>query len=88
MFLYSLTVQAPTHTVQAVSGQFAGTREQFIVTASGSHLALLQLNPELGTIKTVLTHDVFGIIRSLAPFRVTGSSKGKPPPCPRKAKPC
>jgi len=35
MFLYSLTIQPPTHVVQAVLGQFGGTREQLIVTASG-----------------------------------------------------
>ncbi|PHH91551.1 hypothetical protein CDD83_36 [Cordyceps sp. RAO-2017] len=75
MFLYSLTIQPPSHVVQAVLGQFGGTREQLIVTAAGSQLTLLRPDPNLGKVNTVLTHDVFGIIRSLAAFRVTGSSK-------------
>ncbi|KJZ74098.1 Pre-mRNA-splicing factor RSE1 [Hirsutella minnesotensis 3608] len=75
MFLYSLTIQPPSHIVQAVLGQFGGTREQLIVTATGSQLTLLRPDANLGKVNTVLTHDVFGIIRSLAAFRVTGSNK-------------
>ncbi|ODA80042.1 hypothetical protein RJ55_03000 [Drechmeria coniospora] len=75
MFLYSLTIQPPTNVVQAILGQFAGTREQLIITASGSRLTLLRPDASLGKVHTVLIHDVFGIIRSLAPFRVTGSTK-------------
>ncbi|KAJ6446550.1 splicing factor 3B subunit 3 [Purpureocillium lavendulum] len=69
MFLYSLTIQPPTNVVQAVLGQFGGSREQLIVTASGSRLTLLRPDANLGKVHTVLSHDVFGIIRSLAPFR-------------------
>jgi splicing factor 3B subunit 3 len=75
MFLYSLTLQQPTHVVQAVVGQFAGTKEQLIITASGSQLALLRPDPQQSKVSTVLSHDVFGIIRSLAPFRLAGSNK-------------
>ncbi|RDA83010.1 hypothetical protein CP532_4395 [Ophiocordyceps camponoti-leonardi (nom. inval.)] len=74
-FLYSLTIQPPSHIVHAALGQFGGTREQLIITAAGSQLTLLRPEPNQGKVLTVLTHDVFGIIRSLAAFRVTGSSK-------------
>ena len=77
MFLYSLTIQQPTHVVHAVVGQFAGTKEQLIITASGSQLALLRPDPQQGKVSIVLSHDVFGIIRSLAPFRLAGSNKGE-----------
>ena len=77
MFLYSLTIQPPTHIVQAVVGQFAGTKEQLIITGSGSHLSLLRPDPQQGKVSTILSHDVFGIIRSLAAFRLAGSNKGK-----------
>ncbi|XP_044724283.1 mono-functional DNA-alkylating methyl methanesulfonate n-term domain-containing protein [Hirsutella rhossiliensis] len=75
MFLYSLTIQPPSHVVQAVLGQFGNTKEQLIVTAAGSQLTLLRPDPTVGKVHTVLTHDVFGIVRSLAACRVTGSSK-------------
>lgn len=76
MFLYSLTIQPPTNVVQAVLGQFAGTKEQLIITASGSMLTLLRPDPTQGKVTTVLAHDVFGIIRSMAAFRLAGSNKG------------
>lgn len=77
MFLYSLTVQPPTNAVQAVLGQFAGTKEQLIISAAGSRLTLLRPDPQQGKVVTLLSHDVFGIIRSLAAFRLAGSNKGK-----------
>lgn len=75
MFLYSLTIQPPTHVVQAVLGQFAGTKEQLIITGAGSRLTLLRPDPQQGKVITVLSHDIFGIIRSIAPFRLAGSNK-------------
>lgn len=77
MFMYSLTVQPPTAVVQAILGQFAGTKEQQIVTASGSRLTLHRPDPSQGKIITTLSHDVFGIIRAIAAFRLSGGSKGK-----------
>ena len=77
MFMYSLTLQAPTAVIQAILGQFAGTKEQQIVTASGSRLTLHRPDPSQGKIVTTLSHDVFGIIRAIAAFRLAGSSKGK-----------
>ncbi|KAM0334203.1 hypothetical protein ACHAQA_001224 [Verticillium albo-atrum] len=75
MFLYSLTVQPPTNVTLAVLGQFAGTREQHIITASGSRLTLVRPDASQGKVVTVLSHDVFGIIRSMAAFRIAGSNK-------------
>jgi splicing factor 3B subunit 3 len=77
MFLYSLTIQPPTNIALAVLGQFAGTKEQHIAMASGSRLTLLRPDPSQGKVVTLLSHDVFGIIRSLAAFRLAGSNKGK-----------
>ena len=77
MFLYSLTIQPPAAITQAILGQFSGTKEQQIITASGSRLTLHRPNPSVGKIITLVSHDVFGIIRSIASFRLAGSSKGK-----------
>lgn len=82
MFLYSLTIQPPSHVVQAVLGQFAGTKEQLIITGAGSQLTLLRPDPSLGKVTTVLSHNLFGIIRSLAAFRLAGSNKGTITPQP------
>ncbi|POS86551.1 WD40 repeat-like protein [Erysiphe pulchra] len=75
MFMYSLTVQPPTAITQAILGQFAGTKEQQIVTVSGSRLTLHRPDPSQGKIITTLSHDVFGIIRAISAFRLAGSSK-------------
>ncbi|KAJ5544523.1 hypothetical protein N7461_006827 [Penicillium sp. DV-2018c] len=75
MFMYSLTIQPPTAVTQAILGQFAGTKEQQIVTASGSKLTIHRPDPTQGKITPIFSQDVFGIIRSLAAFRVSGSNK-------------
>ena len=77
MFLYSLTVQPPTNVTQAVLGQFSGTKEQHVAVASGSRLSLLRPDPSQGKVVTLLSHDIFGIIRAMAAFRLAGSNKGK-----------
>jgi splicing factor 3B subunit 3 len=77
MFMYSLTVQAPSSITQAILGQFTGTKEQQIVTACGSRLTLHRPDATLGKITTILSQDCFGILRSIAAFRVAGSTKGK-----------
>jgi len=77
MFLYSLTLQPPTAVTQAILGQFSGTKEQQIITASGSRLSLLRPDPTQGKVVTVLSHDVFGIIRAVSSFRLAGSNKGE-----------
>jgi splicing factor 3B subunit 3 len=77
MHLYNLTLQPPTMITRAVVGNFAGTREQQIVAARGSRLELLRVNADTGQVRIAAAQDVFGIIRSLAPFRLTGGSKGK-----------
>jgi hypothetical protein len=77
MFMYSLTIQPPTAITQAILGQFAGTKEQQIVTASGSKLTIHRPEPSQGRITPIYSQDVFGIIRTLAAFRIAGSNKGK-----------
>ena len=75
--MYSLTIQPPSAITQAVLGQFAGTKEQQIITSSGSKLTIHRPDPAQGKITPVFTQDCFGIIRTLAAFRLAGSSKGQ-----------
>ena len=76
MFMYSLTIQPSSAITQAVLGQFAGTKEQQIVTASGSKLTIHRPDASQGRISALFSQDCFGIIRTLAAFRLAGSSKG------------
>ncbi|KAI8824396.1 CPSF A subunit region-domain-containing protein [Fimicolochytrium jonesii] len=75
MFLYNLTLQQPTAITQATLGNFSGTKQQEILVARNSVLELLRPDSDTGKVHSLLTHQVFGIIRSIAPFRLTGASK-------------
>jgi splicing factor 3B subunit 3 len=79
MHLYNLTLEHASAIPNAVVGNFSGLRQQEIVISRGTRLQLLRPDPTLGKLSTVLVHDVFGSIRSLAAFRLTGGTKGKSP---------
>jgi len=74
MYLYNITLQRPTAIVQAIYGNFSGAKSHEIVVSRGRILELL-LPDETGKVQTILSTDVFGIIRSIVAFRLTGASK-------------
>ncbi|CAI8601581.1 unnamed protein product [Vicia faba] len=74
MYLYNLTLQRPTGIICAINGNFSGGRGQEIVVARGKVLDLLRPDDN-GRIQTILSVEVFGAIRSLAQFRLTGAQK-------------
>lgn len=75
MFLYNLTLQRATGITCAVHGNFSGSKLQEIIVSRGKILELLRHDPNTGKIYPVLSVEVFGMIRSLMPFRLTGGSK-------------
>ncbi|CAO0802797.1 unnamed protein product [Mucor circinelloides] len=75
MFLYNITINPTTAINQAIYGNFSGTRQQEIIVARQTRLELLRPDATSGKVHTVLSHECFGLIRSLAPFRLTGGSK-------------
>lgn len=75
MYLYNLTLQPATHTVQAVIGAFSGSRQQEVVVGHGQSIELLRVNAAGERLTQLLEHNVFGVVRSLAAFRVTGATK-------------
>ncbi|KAG8918653.1 pre-mRNA-splicing factor rse1 [Tulasnella sp. 418] len=75
MHLYNITLQPPTAINHAILGNFSGVRQQEIIVSRGTRLELLKPDPNTGKVTTVLTQDVFGVIRSLASFRLTGGTK-------------
>ena len=78
MHLYNLTLQPPTAATHAIVGNFSGARQQEIILSHGTRLELLRPDVQTGKIATVIATDVFGSIRSLAAFRLTGGTKGEP----------
>ncbi|KAG0214840.1 CPSF A subunit region-domain-containing protein [Mortierella sp. GBAus27b] len=75
MFLYNLTLQAPNAINQAILGNFSGTRQQELIVSHISRIELLRPDTTTGKVHSILSHDVFGVVRSLAAFRLTGASK-------------
>ncbi|KAL6056108.1 Splicing factor 3B subunit 3 [Balamuthia mandrillaris] len=74
MHIYSLTLQKSTAITHAIFGNFSEARAQEIVVARGSILELLRPN-DSGKMQTVLSMEVFGVIRSLLPSRLTGDTR-------------
>jgi len=74
MHLYNLTLQRPTGIVQAIYGNFSGPKAQEIVVSRGKTIELLRPD-ESGKVQVILSTEIFGIARSIAPFRLTGGSK-------------
>ena len=77
MYLYNLTLQRATGIIQAVQGNFSGTKQQEIVIARGKVLEIVKPDPNTGKVHTLLSCEVFGIIRSIISFRLTGGTKGE-----------
>ncbi|KAI7862693.1 CPSF A subunit region-domain-containing protein [Spinellus fusiger] len=75
MFLYNLTLSPTTAINQAIHGNFSGTKQQEIIIARNTRIEMLRPDPATGKVHTILSHEVFGLVRSLAPFRLTGASK-------------
>jgi splicing factor 3B subunit 3 len=76
MFMYSLSLASPTAITQAIIGLFAGNKEQYILSASGSVLTLSRIDTSTAKVIPVLTHDTFGIVRQIAAARLAGGTKG------------
>ncbi|KAI8815119.1 CPSF A subunit region-domain-containing protein [Cladochytrium replicatum] len=74
MFLNNLTLQSATHINLAVAGNFSGSRQQEILVARNSVLELLKPD-DYGKLNTLLSHEIFGLIRGITPFRLTGAAK-------------
>ncbi|PRP81374.1 hypothetical protein PROFUN_11061 [Planoprotostelium fungivorum] len=74
MHLYSLTLQRSTAIYNSIAGNFSSPKLQELVVSRGKILELLRQD-ENGRYQTVLSTEIFGLVRALAPFRLTGGSK-------------
>ncbi|KAK8767393.1 hypothetical protein V5799_005826, partial [Amblyomma americanum] len=75
MYLYNLTLQRATGITHAVHGNFSGTKLQEVAVSRGKILELLRPDPNTGKVYTLYASEVFGVIRSMMSFRLTGGSK-------------
>jgi splicing factor 3B subunit 3 len=74
MHLYGLTLQRASSICQAIYGSFSAPKQQEIVVAKGKVLELLRPDDN-GKVQTICSTEVFGVIRALACFRLTGQNK-------------
>lgn len=77
MHLYNLTLQRATGINHAIHGSFTGQKSQEILISRGKSIELLRPDPNTGKVHTLCSVEVFGIVRSLTAFRLTGGSKGE-----------
>lgn len=77
--MYSLTLQPPGMITQAIVGNFnpAKTKEQQVILAQGERLSLNTIDRKTGNFATVLSHNTFGILRSIATCRIPGTPSGE-----------
>eukprot|EP00232_Nephroselmis_pyriformis_P023620 CAMPEP_0182873278 /NCGR_PEP_ID=MMETSP0034_2-20130328/12223_1 /TAXON_ID=156128 /ORGANISM="Nephroselmis pyriformis, Strain CCMP717" /LENGTH=801 /DNA_ID=CAMNT_0025005915 /DNA_START=153 /DNA_END=2554 /DNA_ORIENTATION=- len=74
MFIYSLTLQKATAICNAVYGNFSAPKVQEIVVGRGKVLELLRPD-EAGKMQVILSTEVFGVIRDISAFRLTGANR-------------
>lgn len=77
MYLYNLTLQRATGIQSAIHGNFSGSKIQEILISHGKSLELVRPDPNTGKVHTLLQTEIFGVIRSMMSFRLTGSTKGE-----------
>ena len=79
MHLYSLTLQKASGITAAVFGNFSAPKQQELIVARGKILELMRPDDN-GKVQTIHSSEVFGIIRSIATFRLTGPPWQQQPP--------
>lgn len=76
MFLYNFTLQGASQVTGQIVGHFSGTKHQEVLVAHHDRLELYKPDSTTGKLESLLaTPSVFGVIRAIAPFRLTGATK-------------
>ena len=73
MHLLGLTLQRPSAINCAIHGNFTAPKAQEIIVARGRILELLRPDDN-GKLQSIFSVEVFGVIRSMQPFRLTGGT--------------
>jgi len=72
--LYQLTLQRSSAITHAVYGNFSAAKAQEIIVSRYKTLELLRPD-DSGKVQSILSQEVFGVIRAVLPFRLTGASR-------------
>jgi len=75
IFLYNLTLQRASNIQNTIHGNFSGSKQQEIIVSRGKCLDVFKPDPVTGKVHVLLSQEMFGIVRSLKAFRLTGSRK-------------
>ncbi|ODQ58395.1 hypothetical protein WICANDRAFT_57231 [Wickerhamomyces anomalus NRRL Y-366-8] len=73
--LYNLTLQKQSASINSCVGNFSGKKSQEIITATSNSLTVYKPDVDTGKLVNVLTTQIFGIIRSVANFKIAGAGK-------------
>lgn len=77
MHLYNQSLLASGAITAACVGNFSGTKQQEIcVCRGGERIELLRTDAQTGKLESLVEANVFGQIRSLSAFKLTGGTKG------------
>jgi len=71
-----MTLQRGSGITHAIHGNFSGGKVQEILVSRGKSLELMRPDTNTGKVHTLLTVEVFGIVRALMSFRQSGGTKG------------
>lgn len=72
LFLYSLTIQNSNYVQSSCAASLSGKKAQEIVIATESRLLIYKVDATDGRMNCILNQNCFGIIRNVAPLRLTG----------------
>ena len=72
---YALTLQKAQSINCAIYGNFTAPKAQELLVSRGKTIQLLRPSEGDGKLGVVLTQEVFGLVRCLAPLRLVGSTK-------------
>ena len=75
MYLYSLTLNQTTAINLSVYGSFTKSNQHELVVAKGKILEMYKVDEETGKLRLIYRQEVFGLIRSILPFRLMGMQK-------------
>jgi splicing factor 3B subunit 3 len=83
MHLYSVTLQRAGAITQAIVGSFTGqlvsqgskSKMQEVLVSRGKILELYRFDPDTQQLTSIYAQEVFGVIRSIQPYRYSGGGK-------------
>eukprot|EP01117_Protostelium_nocturnum_P009747 TRINITY_DN3484_c0_g1_i1.p1 TRINITY_DN3484_c0_g1~~TRINITY_DN3484_c0_g1_i1.p1 ORF type:complete len:1179 (-),score=412.47 TRINITY_DN3484_c0_g1_i1:140-3676(-) len=74
MHLINLNLQKSTSIYDAIYGNFSSSKAVEVIVSHGKSLELMRLGTD-GVLAPILSTEIFGNIRSILPFRLTGAHK-------------